>query len=65
MKVTTTLTDGEIKFRANDAWDVDFGAGEKEGELAAKGGNIPVSAGDYQIVVDLSNPSYTYELIKQ
>lgn len=68
LKVTTTLTDGEIKFRANDAWDVefgDFGAGEKEGELAAKGGNIPVSAGDYQIVVDLSNPSYTYELIKQ
>lgn len=68
LKVTTTLTEGKIKFRANDAWDVefgDFGAGEKEGELAAKGGDIPVSPGDYQIVVDLSNPSYTYELIKQ
>lgn len=69
LKVTAKLIDGTIKFRANDAWDIefgDFGAGEKDGELATKGDNIPVSAGDYQIVIDLSNnTSYTYELIPQ
>ncbi|WP_278561352.1 hypothetical protein [Phocaeicola plebeius] len=68
LKVTITLTDGEIKFRANDAWNVpngDFGAGEEEGKLAAGAGNIAVSAGTYQIVVDLSTPDYSYEMIAQ
>lgn len=68
LKVTITLTDGEIKFRANDEWNVpngDFGAGEEEGKLAAGAGNIAVSAGTYQIVVDLSTPDYSYEMIAQ
>lgn len=66
LKVDMTLTDGTIKFRANDQWDVpngDFGAGDSEGKLAPKGNNISVTAGDYQVVVDLSTPDYTYELI--
>ena len=48
LKVDMTLTDGTIKFRANDQWDVpngDFGAGDSEGKLAPKGNNISVTAG--------------------
>lgn len=68
LKVDITLTDGKIKFRANDAWDVpngDFGAGEEEGKLATKGADILVTAGKYQIIVDLSTTDYTYKLIAQ
>lgn len=66
LKADITLTDGFIKFRANDAWDVpngDFGLGEGDGKLAPKGDNIPVTAGNYQIVLDLSTSDYSYELI--
>lgn len=42
-----TLTDGTIKFRANDAWDINWG-GDMNG-LVANGDNIAVSAGTYDI----------------
>jgi len=42
-----TLTDGTIKFRANDAWDINWG-GDVNG-LVANGDNIFVSAGTYDI----------------
>lgn len=66
--VTTTLdAGGSIKFRANDAWDINYGDGGG-GTLVENGNNnIPVSAsGTYKVVLDLSNPPlYTYKLIKQ
>lgn len=68
LKVDITLTDGNIKFRANDSWDVpngDFGMGENDGELLPKGSDIPVTAGDYQIVVDLSTPDYNYTMVSK
>jgi len=42
-----TLTDGTIKFRANDAWDINWG-GDVNG-LVANGENISVTAGTYDI----------------
>jgi hypothetical protein len=44
---TITLTDGTIKFRANDGWDINFGG--NPANLNAGGDNIPVTAGTYDI----------------
>lgn len=57
-----TLSDGEIKFRANDDWAVNYGDTGADGVLDAGGDNIAVSAGTYNIVLNLSdaeNPTYT------
>lgn len=45
-----TLNDGEMKFRANDAWDVNWGGDTPiSGKASANGPNIPVTAGVYDI----------------
>lgn len=57
-----TLTDGEIKFRSNDSWDVNYGDDGNDGILELDGANIPVTAGTYKIVLDFgdsSAPTYT------
>ncbi len=63
-----TLTDGEMKFRANDAWDTDYGLAEaspfKNGNMAdysieQGGGNFSVTAGTYDITLDTVNLSCT------
>ncbi|MCB0654378.1 MAG: SusE domain-containing protein [Saprospiraceae bacterium] len=57
-----TLTDGEIKFRANDSWDINYGDDGADGSLEAGGANIVVTAGIYDFVLDFSdaaNPTYT------
>lgn len=61
------LTTGDIKFRANHSWSLNYGEGSSSGMLSEGGGNIPVStAGTYIITLNLSNPSqYTYSLSKQ
>lgn len=51
------LAEGEIKFRADNDWALNFGQ-LKDGEtgvLAEGGDNIPVTAGTYRITVDLNN----------
>ena len=59
--VDLTLIDGTIKFRADDAWDVNWGGAD--GVLASGADNIPVTAGDYRIYVNLNDPAKpTYEL---
>lgn len=61
--VDATLKDGAIKFRADHAWDTNFGAGTSAGTLTPGGDNITVTAGNYRIYVNLNNPSkLTYEL---
>ena len=61
--VDLTLIDGKIKFRADDAWDVNWGGAE--GVLSAGGADIAVTAGDYRIYVNLNDPANpTYELNK-
>ena len=59
--VDLTLIDGKIKFRADDAWDVNWGGAD--GALSAGGADIAVTAGDYRIYVNLNDPANpTYEL---
>lgn len=62
--ITIDLTAEEIKFRANDGWDWNYGDTGADGELDNGGDNIVVpEAGNYTVVLDLSNPrAYTYTL---
>ncbi|MFP8488133.1 SusE domain-containing protein [Gracilimonas sp. Q87] len=61
--VDINLTSGTFKFRANDAWNLDYGDNEGDGELDQGGGNISVSsAGNYIIILNLSEYPYTYSI---
>lgn len=64
--VTANLTQKEMKFRANDAWDLNFGDTGANGSLEYGGDNIKIpSAGNYTITLDLSSPrNYKYTLTK-
>ena len=60
-----TLTDGEIKFRANDGWDINFGDNGADGSLEYGGGNIAASAGNYHIELILNSATgFTYTITK-
>ena len=64
--ITTDLSSGEIKFRANDAWDINYGDNSGDGTLELNGSNIAVgSAGTYTITLDLSSTPYSYSLTQQ
>lgn len=57
------LADGGLKFRLNGNWDISFGisAGSTSGVLDG-GDNIPVTAGNYRVYVNLNNSKErTYE----
>jgi starch-binding outer membrane protein SusE/F len=48
--ITATLTDGEMKFRANNAWDINWGSNtEISGKGTQDGPNIPIASGTYNI----------------
>ncbi len=67
-EVITTLTGGqEIKFRANNAWTLNYGDNDADSSLEEGGANIAISStGSYLIELDLSNPrEYTYTLTLQ
>lgn len=58
--ITTDLTAGEMKFRANDGWDINYGG--TEGNIVAGGANIAIAeAGNYTITLDLVNGTYTIQ----
>jgi len=62
-RTTMDLSGGEIKFRANDAWDLNYGSANADGTLQEGADNIPVGeAGTYTIELDLSGPVYRYSL---
>ena len=48
--------DGELKFAADGAWDLNFGDA-----MAINGGNIPVAAGKYRIYLDFNKNEYTFD----
>lgn len=62
---TFDLTEGEFKFRADKAWDLNYGGAD--GSLTKDGANISVGAGKYHITLDLqttydhTEPTYTIE----
>ncbi len=59
------LKTGEMKFRANNAWDVNYGDTGADGSLEGGGDNIKVTAGTYDIVLDFSGSTPTYKLTKK
>lgn len=61
---TVTLKDGEFKFRANDAWDINLGGAMEN--LTPGGDNIKSpGAGTYEVTLDLSQVPYTCKLVKK
>jgi hypothetical protein len=60
-----TLSAGEFKFRANNAWTINLGG--DPASMSYDGSNLSVDAGgSYLVKLDLSTPrQYTYELVAQ
>lgn len=68
LKVTLALSDGgKIKFRANDAWDINFGDTNGNGSLEYGGDDIsvPAGGGTFEIELILNTGDYTYKLTKK
>ena len=61
--VTMNLLAGELKFRANHSWDLNYGDDNDDGLLEQDGNSIFVgAAGKYTIVLDFRKPVYRYTL---
>ena len=56
---TVSLTNGEIKFRKNNDWAVNYGDNGADGTLDANGSNIVVTAGTYLITLDFTTLNYS------
>lgn len=60
------LKEGEIKFRQNDQWTVNYGDNGADFSLERDGANIVVKAGTYDIVLDFSKPNApTYKMTRK
>ncbi|AWW32340.1 DUF5116 domain-containing protein [Echinicola strongylocentroti] len=66
LTVTADLGTGVMKFRANDAWDHNYGDDDLDGVLEPGGADIPVEeAGNYTITLDFKVPGeVSYTLVK-
>jgi hypothetical protein len=63
--ITLDLVAGDIKFRANDAWDINLGDDKADLKLEYGGANIAVAeAGNYTITLNLSEAIYRYTVVK-
>ena len=63
---TADLAAGEMKFRANGKWNIEYGDNDGNGTLEMGGANIVVEeAGTYEVTLNLSNPPYRYTLEMQ
>ena len=60
-RTVVTLADGEVKFRFNNDWGLNYGDDGADGTVEANGANIAVSAGHYLISLNLNTQSYTME----
>jgi len=64
--ITAPLIPGEMKFRANDAWAINFGDNGSNLSLEYDGANIAISeAGNYEVQLILNSPLYTYKVTKK
>jgi hypothetical protein len=56
-----TLSDGEVKFRADDAWVDDWGGTAfPSGTATYKGGNITAAAGTYNVTFNIATLAYSF-----
>jgi hypothetical protein len=57
------LGQGLLKFRANDAWNIEYGDTGADGQLVQGGDDVSIpEVGNYTITLDLSKSPYTYTL---
>ncbi|MFD0933219.1 SusE domain-containing protein [Psychroflexus salinarum] len=56
-----TLREGEMKFRENNDWAVNYGDDGNDGTLELNGANIPVTAGTYKITVNRETLEWSVE----
>lgn len=65
LSITTDLSVGGIRFRANDANDINFGDDFSNGTLEYDGEDIPIAeAGNYTIDLIINVSDYTYTITK-
>lgn len=63
VEITIELVAGEIKFRANDDWDLNYGDTGADAIMEEGGDNIVIdSDGLYTIKMYLDRPDYTYSI---
>lgn len=61
--ISTNLKEGEVKFRANDDWGLNYGDDGKDALLEAGGANIVIpAAGYYTLKLFLDKPDHTYSI---
>jgi hypothetical protein len=61
-RAVVTLVDGAIKIRQNNDWAVSYGDKNLDGILDQEDGNdIIVTAGNYEVIVDFNDLSYSLE----
>jgi hypothetical protein len=58
---TLHMVDGEFKIRQDNDWGVNYGDTGADGTLDLGGDNIAVSAGTYNITLDIVNNTYSIE----
>ncbi len=64
LTITTPLVADEFKFRANDAWDFDFGDNGADGILEPGGQNLSINrAGTFKVILYLNRPDFTYSIV--
>lgn len=63
VKLTITLTAAEAKFRANDGWDINWGAaGFPTGTATPGGANIKIAAaGTYTVTFNVNTGAYSFQ----
>jgi hypothetical protein len=60
------LAAGDIKFRMNNDWSVNYGDDGGDKILDLNGANITVTAGTYDVELNLSDPAkLTYSITKK
>ena len=62
-RTVVTLGEGEVKFRFNNDWGLNYGDDGADGSMEANGANISVSSGHYLVSMNLNTQSYTLEEI--
>jgi hypothetical protein len=63
-RLRTKLVDGELKFRAENDWAVNWGSGDFPTGIGEQdGANIPIPAGDYKITFNSLSGEYNFEAV--
>lgn len=62
-RAIVNLADGEMKFRLNNDWGMNWGDDGADGTLEPGGANIVVAAGKYVVTVNMNDMTYELESI--